>query len=77
MLVKCSIVILVTQYTVHLLEQSSNKYRPDSWVNWIFPDDVLIGRILQIILVNSCYIWRLYRADDWQWHDWFSENSEW
>ena len=73
---KCSIIFMITQSTTRLFYQCSGlSIFPVSWsklVEPIWPQEVLFGRLLQIIVVNVFYIWRLYCADDWQWSDWFS-----
>ncbi|XP_052242144.1 uncharacterized protein LOC127852282 [Dreissena polymorpha] len=71
-LMKCAIVVLVTQYTVRLFERSSSRHMPFTWLDTVLPDDVILGRVLQVLLGNCFYIWRLYRAEDWQWSHWLS-----
>ena len=73
---KFTIVFMITQSTTRLFYNCSGlSVFPVSWTKFlepVWPKDILIGRILQIVVVNVFYIWRLYRADDWQWSDWFS-----
>ena len=73
---KFSIIFMITQSMSRLFYFSSGRSMfPQSWsklIEPIWPQEVLFGRILQFIVVNVFYIWRLYRADDWQWSSWFS-----
>ncbi|KAL4223201.1 hypothetical protein ACF0H5_016673 [Mactra antiquata] len=73
--VKCSMIFMLTQYTIRFYYQCSGMtVLPVQWnniINMVLPHDVLLGRILQIIVLNSFYIWRLYCSDEWQWNYWF------
>ena len=73
---KFSIIFMITQSMSRLFYFSSGRSMfPQSWsklIEPVWPQEVLFGRILQFIVVNVFYIWRLYRADDWQCSMWFS-----
>ncbi|XP_052802670.1 uncharacterized protein LOC128232907 [Mya arenaria] len=72
-LVKVAVVILVTQYTTQLYDHSCSHIAP-AWPWSLLPNDIIVGRVFQVLLGNCFYIWTLYRADDWQLSDWFSND---
>ncbi|KAL3858142.1 hypothetical protein ACJMK2_012752 [Sinanodonta woodiana] len=76
-IVKFAIVFMVTQSTICLFYQCTSLAAEPSWwsatLDKIWPQDIVLGRILQIIMVNCFYIWRVYRSEDWEWSDWFSD----
>ncbi|WAR01887.1 hypothetical protein MAR_008445 [Mya arenaria] len=67
-LVKVAVVILVTQYTTQLYDHSCSHTTP-AWPWSLLPNDIIVGRVFQVLLGNCFYIWTLYRADDWQLSD--------
>ena len=77
LLLKLSIICMLTQLTVLFLWQASGQYL-DGMARWmpigpqIWPQQILIGRLVQIGSVCAFYIWRLYCADDWTWCEWLT-----
>jgi hypothetical protein len=67
---------MITQFTTRLYYQFSGQTVFPKWLDYgidkVIPDDLLVGRMFQVIVLNCFYIWRLYCAEDWQWNDWFS-----
>lgn len=74
--VKLAVIFLFTQVTVNLFHESSGVYSSDTLLSKllqsIWPRQILIGRIAQILTVNAFYVWRLYCAEDWTWSEWFN-----
>lgn len=74
--IKLSVIFMFTQMTVNLFYESRGISTVTSWpfiyISDIYPRDIVISRIVQVIVVNIFYIWRLYYADDWTWSEWFS-----
>jgi hypothetical protein len=71
-IVKCSMIFMITQFTTRLYYQCNGVSVLPAWLDSLLPEDILFGRMFQVIVLNSFYIWRLYCADNWQWNDWFS-----
>lgn len=77
LLLKVSIIFMVTQLTSLFLWQSSGHFLSilTDWMPFtltIWPQEVLIGRILQILSISMFYMWRIYCADDWIWCNWLT-----
>ncbi|XP_053375857.1 uncharacterized protein LOC123533302 isoform X1 [Mercenaria mercenaria] len=71
-IVKCSMIFMITQFTTRLYYQCNGLSVLPKWLDSLLPADLLMGRMFQVVVLNSFYIWRLYCADNWQWSDWFS-----
>ncbi|CAG5126098.1 unnamed protein product [Candidula unifasciata] len=71
LLLKVSVIFMLTQFTSGFLEEWSGQVRLP-WLVVKFPPEVLIGRIVQIVSVNAFYMWRLYWAEDWTWNLWLT-----
>ena len=74
--IKLSVIFMFTQMTVNLFYETRGISLVTSWpftyISDIYPRDIVFSRIVQVIVVNIFYIWRLYYADDWTWSEWFS-----
>lgn len=74
--IKLSVIFMFTQMTVNLFYESRGISAVTSWpfiyISDIYPRDIVFSRIVQVIVVNIFYIWRLYYSDDWTWSEWFS-----
>ncbi|KAK7087174.1 uncharacterized protein [Littorina saxatilis] len=76
-LLKLSIILMLTQLTVLFLWQASGQYLAglDRWMPFsqqVWPQQVMMGRLVQIGSVCGFYIWRLYCADAWIWCEWLT-----
>ncbi|CAL1543919.1 unnamed protein product [Lymnaea stagnalis] len=75
-LLKISIIFMLTQFTGHFLEDWSGQTSSDTWLlnatEGIWPSQLLISRLVQIMAVNVFYMWRLYQAEDWTWNIWLT-----
>jgi hypothetical protein len=79
LLLKLSIIFMLTQLTALFLWQASGQYLQamDLWLPWtglrqVWPQQILLGRLLQVGSVFGFYVWRLYCADAWTWCEWLT-----
>ncbi|XP_005094950.1 uncharacterized protein LOC101847809 [Aplysia californica] len=76
LLLKLSIIFMLSQFTANFVLEWSGHDTSFSWLSAVtkrvWPSEVLIGRMMQILCVNCFYTWRLYRAEDWTWNSWLT-----
>ncbi|KAL8560800.1 hypothetical protein ACOMHN_061835 [Nucella lapillus] len=80
LLLKLSIIVMLTQLTALFLCQASGQFSQtlDSWLpsllvgQGVWPQQLLWGRLSQIGAVFGFYVWRLYCADAWTWCEWLT-----
>ncbi|OWF40938.1 uncharacterized protein LOC110463107 [Mizuhopecten yessoensis] len=73
---KLAVIFMFTQMTTNLFYASQGisfaRFYPLEFLQNFYPSDIVLGRVLQILVVNVFYMWRLYCAEEWEWSDWFS-----
>ncbi|XP_052075634.1 uncharacterized protein LOC127713077 [Mytilus californianus] len=76
--IKLSVIFMFTQMTVNLFYETRGVSTVSAWpftyISDFYPKDIVFSRVIQIIVVNIFYIWRLYYSDDWTWSEWFSSS---
>ncbi|XP_076452594.1 uncharacterized protein LOC143288176 [Babylonia areolata] len=80
LLLKLSLIFMLTQLTALLLWQASGHYMATlaSWApavatqQAVWPQQLLLGRGGQVVAVCAFYVWRLYCADAWTWCEWLT-----
>ncbi|XP_041347038.1 uncharacterized protein LOC121366798 [Gigantopelta aegis] len=79
LMLKVAVIFMFTQLTTVFLSECSGLFLTKvSWLPFtgaIWPREIILGRILQIVAANSFYMWRLYRADDWTWSEWLTSDD--
>ena len=74
--IKLTVTFMFSQASVILFHECSGTYKlPTPWTDYIgtvWPQEILFGRLLQVLVINGFYAWRLYRAEDWTWNDWLA-----
>lgn len=77
LLLKLSVIFMLTQLTAIFLWEASGQYLAtlEHWVPFglkIWPQQILVGRIVQIGSLFGFYVWRLYCAEAWTWCEWLT-----